>query len=99
MTRGTPLLNDDGKASMATMMMLSHHAFRRDLTRFQQALARVEGGDTARVAALRDEWKGYHAALHGHHSMEDANLFPSMKAEHPELTAVIDGLSADHHQM
>ncbi len=26
------LLNDDGTASMATMLMLSHHAFRRDIT-------------------------------------------------------------------
>jgi hemerythrin-like domain-containing protein len=96
MATGTPLLNDDGSASMATMIMLSHHAFRRDLASFQAAIARVAGGDGSRVEALREEWKNYHAALHGHHEIEDTRMFPSMKAEHAELAAVIDGLSADH---
>jgi hypothetical protein len=99
MAIGTTLLNDDGSASMATMIMLSHHAFRRDLSRFTEAVARVAAGDSSRVEALREEWKNYHAALHGHHEVEDARIFPGFKAEHPELAAIIDGLTADHQRI
>ena len=35
----TKLLNDDGTASMATLLMCSHHAFRRDVASFAKALA------------------------------------------------------------
>ena len=34
------LLNDDGSASMATLLMMSHHAFRRDLGRLLRAVER-----------------------------------------------------------
>ena len=90
------LLNDDGSASMATMLMLSHHAFRRDLGRFAKALERVAGGDTSRVEALREEWKNFHGALHGHHHIEDTAMFPGMRAQNAELGSCIDGLAADH---
>lgn len=93
------LLNDDGSASMATLLMLSHHAFRRDLGRFSKALERVAGGDTSRVDALREEWKNFHAALHGHHHIEDTAMFPGMRAQNAELGRCIDGLAADHRKI
>lgn len=37
----TKLLNDDGTASMATMLMCSHHAFRRDVACLAKALTDV----------------------------------------------------------
>ena len=43
------LLNDDGTASIATAIMMSHHGFRRDLARFARALAQIAAGDTARA--------------------------------------------------
>ena len=93
------LLNDDGSASMATMMMMSHHAFRRDLGRFASALVRLTPGDVARAEALRGEWANFHAALHGHHHMEDTAMFPSMQAQNPALGSCIDGLAADHRKI
>lgn len=93
------LLNDDGSASMATLLMLSHHAFRRDLLRFATALERVAGGDTSRVEALRDEWRHFHGALHGHHHIEDTAMFPGMRAQNPALASCIDGLAADHRKI
>jgi hypothetical protein len=91
------LLSDDGSASMATMLMMSHHAFRRDVARFISALG---GGlsptESARAQALREEWANYRGALHGHHHVEDTGMFPSLRAEHTELGACIDGLAADH---
>ena len=88
----TPLLADDGTASMATMLMCSHHAFRRDLASFADALAVAE----PRAAALAGEWASFRAALHGHHTSEDSGIFPDLRAKHPELAGVIDQLDAQH---
>ena len=93
------LLNDDGTASMATAFLTSHHGFRRDIRQFAGALGRALGGETKRLAALSEEWKRYRDTLHGHHTMEDTAIFPSIKQQHPELTEVIDGLTAEHHKI
>ena len=93
------LLNDDGTASMSTMILMSHHAFRRDLSRFRAALATIAGGDVSRAAAVRDEWKFWRGALHGHHEMEDANIFPAFRKEQPSLAPLLDSLSAEHRRI
>ena len=93
------LLNDDGTASMATAFLTSHHGLRRDIRQFAGALGRVLAGNTSTVEPLRAEWKHYRDTLHGHHMMEDTVLFPSLKEQHPELAAVIDGLTADHRKI
>lgn len=78
---------------MATMIMLSHHAFRRDLGRFAHALAEP---DPARADEVRGEWNHLCEALHGHHMKEDSDIFPHIRGEHAELAATIDRLSAQH---
>jgi hemerythrin-like domain-containing protein len=93
------LLNDDGTASIATALMMSHHGFRRDAARFKIALRRVAAGDPSRVSTLRKEWEHYCNTLHGHHQAEDSGIFPSTKQGHPELATVIDGLTADHRKI
>jgi hypothetical protein len=94
------LLNDDGTASMATMLLLSHHAFRRDIARFIRAIAQIKAGDASRAESVRDEWeKSYRRALHGHHMMEDSNIFPDIKSRHPELASALDTLSEQHHRI
>jgi hypothetical protein len=93
------LLNDDGSASIATALMMSHHSFRRDVAMFAAALRQIARGDHARVAAIQEEWKKLHASLHGHHQSEDNGLFPHIKGEHPEAAAVIERLSADHRRI
>jgi hypothetical protein len=93
------LLNDDGSASMATGVMLSHHAFRRDLARFMTALAEVSAAQPERIIAVQDEWKNYRGALHGHHEAEDKGVFPGLTAEHPSLAQTIAELSADHRRI
>jgi hypothetical protein len=92
-------LNDDGTASMATLLLMSHHAFRRDLTRFSALLAKLGAPDPTKAEALRAEWRSYHEALHGHHMMEDGNIFPGLRNAHVELSAVIDKLSEEHHRI
>jgi hypothetical protein len=93
MANPTPLLNDDGTASMATMFLMAHHGLRRDLDRFAAALGVRD------PEALRTEWPSYHQALHGHHMMEDTRIFPQMRTDHPELAAILDRLDADHRRI
>lgn len=84
---------------MATMLLMSHHAFRRDIIQLGRALQRLRDKRADNVAALQQEWQGYRGALHGHHGMEDANIFPSLRSEHPALAAVLAELSADHQRI
>lgn len=101
MTSAPPpdLLNEDGSASMATAFLMSHHAFRRDIGCFARALSRLDPQDSAKVEALRQEWKWFRGALHGHHEMEDTRVFPHLCSTRPELGEVIDRLSSEHHQI
>jgi len=88
---GTQLLDDDGTASMATLLMSSHHAFRRDIACFARALANTTSSQT-----LTDEWARFRAALHGHHMVEDASVFPDLRGKHPELATRIETLDSHH---
>lgn len=88
----TPLLNDDGSASMATALLTSHHAFRRDLACFAEALR----GDLSRASELAREWKHFRETLHHHHLMEDTGIFPDLRAKHGELAATLDLLDDQH---
>jgi hypothetical protein len=85
---------------MATMLLMSHHAFRRDIARLIRAVAEIKAGDRSRAEAVRGEWeKSYRQALHGHHTMEDAHIFPDIRGKHPELAAALDTLTDQHHQI
>jgi hypothetical protein len=85
------LLNSDGTASIATALMMSHHGFRRDLSRFAAALGAFERSG---AEALSEEWTRFRATLHGHHQSEDSGVFPSLAA--PRVDATLARLEADH---
>jgi hypothetical protein len=87
----TPLLNDDGTASMATVLMSSHHAFRRDIGCFARALAHTTSSQT-----LTEEWARFRGALHGHHLVEDTSVFPDLRGKQPELATRLDTLDSHH---
>lgn len=90
-----PLLNDDGSASIATAVLMSHHGLRRDLACFHAALARMDGRErTAEV--LQAEWHRYRMTLHGHHEAEDNRMFPHLRAVQPALLPVLERLTAEH---
>jgi hemerythrin-like domain-containing protein len=93
------LLNDDGSASMATALLMSHHAFRRDVARLGVALRGATSIDPAKVSGLQEAWTFLRNALHGHHTVEDTSMFPGMRAQHPELGPVFDRLAAEHHRI
>lgn len=91
------LLDDNGAASTATALLMSHHAFRRDSAQFAKALAAPNAADPERIAALRQEWQWFRGALHGHHDSEDTKMFPFLQSQHPEKKPVFERLAAEHH--
>lgn len=94
------LLNDDGTASMATMIMSSHHAFRRDIARFIRAIEQLKSGSHLDIIKLQDEWRNsYRAGIHGHHTAEDTSIFPDLKNKFPELSDAIQTLTEQHHHI
>jgi hemerythrin-like domain-containing protein len=89
---------------MATMSMNKaiHGAFRRDLTRFLDALARFGDGDQARAAQLGRAWDNFDAQLTDHHEGEHEIAWPAlmkigvtretiaqMDAEHERMAAAL----------
>lgn len=93
------LLNDDGTASIATMLMLAHHGFRRDLAQFSKTLESLTSCDAPRLEALREEWQSFHMTLHGHHEAEDGGVFPAIANEHASALATLEKLSAEHRRI
>ena len=93
------LLDDQGRASTATMLMMVHHAFRRDGARFSKALDEIARGNTSRIAPVAEEWTKFRATLQGHHHAEDTGIFPDLQGKHPEIRKTIETLTADHHRM
>jgi hypothetical protein len=89
---------------MAVMSMNKaiHGAFRRDLTRFLDALAAFKDGDTARATQLGVAWDNFDAQLTDHHEGEHEIAWPAlesigvsreviaqMDAEHDTLAAAL----------
>jgi hemerythrin-like domain-containing protein len=99
MPNAPTLLDESGNASIATALMMSHHAFRRDLARFAAAFPALSDRNPEKLQALKDEWTFYAGALHGHHHMEDTGIFPMLAKDHESLRATIEGLTADHHKI
>ncbi|MDX6744224.1 hemerythrin domain-containing protein [Actinocorallia sp. A-T 12471] len=72
----------------------AHERLRRALRVARESL---DAGDTA--AARRDlllYCKGFCAALDGHHTAEDAALFPELYERHPSLRPILTKLTQDH---
>ncbi|WP_396659086.1 hemerythrin domain-containing protein [Microbacterium oxydans] len=76
----------------------AHSRLRAALAATRDALAR--GADLPDATSeLALYCIGFCAALDGHHGAEDRQLFPSLRAEHPELGGVIDKLMQDHSML
>src|SRR4029079_12710711 len=71
-----------------TGMYVMHHAFRRDLDRFQAAVRAtpVDERDTWRALAAR--WERFAEVLHHHHTVEDEHIWPVMERRLEELAAL-----------
>ena len=87
------------------MMYVMHHAFRRDLAKLTEAAHCTPVSDRVAWHLLRGRWEVFAEALHGHHSGEDAGLWPlllergteddretleAMEAEHAEFEPLLE---------
>jgi hypothetical protein len=79
------------------MMYVMHHAFRRDLTMLTEAARATPAADRTAWRLLDQRWGVFHEALHGHHSGEDAGLWPLLleRAEESDRQTLLD-MEAEH---
>ena len=81
-------------------MFVMHHAFRRDLARFEAAARRLPAHDREAYAALAPRWRLFHTALHHHHAGEDAGLWPLLRRRvHPVDLRTLDAMAVEHETL
>ena len=86
----------EGPVDMAGMWVM-HHAFRRDLAAFAEAVPATPVHDRATWQALEARWGRFAEVLHHHHSGEDAGLWPLLGARAGLAErATLDAMEADH---
>lgn len=78
-----------------TAMYVMHHAFRRDLRDFSQAVAATAPVEHAVWIALRDRWERFGEVLHKHHVAEDQGLWPLLRSRGADERA-LDAMEAEH---
>jgi len=80
-----------------TMNTVIHAAFRRDLTRFDEALAAFPGSQD-RADQLWAAWDNYAHQLHQHHEDEETIFFPALQEVGADESLVGD-LDGEHQRM
>lgn len=88
-----------GPADM-TMMYVMHHAFRRDLGRFAEAVGATPVADRATWTALAARWDRFFEILHHHHSAEDVLIWPYLtERADVEERATLAAMEDEHDQI
>lgn len=84
-----------------TGMYLMHHAFRRDLARFEAAVGATPQSDTATWAALSARWRKLASVLRHHHQVEDHAFWPPLLTgvSDPSDVAVLAAMADEHHRI
>lgn len=84
-----------------TGMYLMHHAFRRDLARFEAAVGATPLADTATWARLSARWQKLATVLRHHHQVEDQAFWPPLLSgvSNPSELAVLDAMADEHHEL
>lgn len=81
-----------------TLNTVVHAAFRRDLLRFDAALADFPVGSRDRADQLKRAWDFFETELHHHHQYEEDVFWPTLKEMGVDLSLVED-LDAEHDAM
>lgn len=81
-----------------TMNSIIHAAFRRDLRRFDQALATFPAGSRERAAQLKAAWEHFAYQVRIHHKDEEAYFWPALRALGADGATVKD-LDGEHAVM
>jgi len=78
------------------MMGIVHSALKRDLTRARDVLAAEPAPRGRQRVALGKHVSWMLDFLHGHHSGEDAGLWPLVRGRNPDAADLLDSMEADH---
>lgn len=81
-----------------TMNTVVHAAFRRDLGRFDAALAAYRDGARPRADQLKRAWDWFESELHHHHDYEETFFWPALGETDADLSAVAE-LDGEHDAM
>src|SRR5882757_332900 len=81
-----------------SMNRLIHSAFRRDLTRFENALATFADGDSRRAERLSVAWTNFNQQLTHHHAGEHTIAWPALR-QVGVSDDLISELDAEHDRM
>jgi hypothetical protein len=81
-----------------SMNTIIHAAFRRDLARFDAALAEFPAGSRPRADQLAVAWANLAAQLHDHHVDEETLFWPALRAVGAD-EALVGDLGGEHAQM
>jgi hemerythrin-like domain-containing protein len=87
-----------------TPMYLMHHAFRRDLRRFEAAVRATPLGEVATWNALARRWDRFAEVLHHHHQVEDEYIWPVLERHAAEdgetaATEMLHAMEEEHGQI
>lgn len=83
-----------------TMMYVMHHAFRRDLAQFAEAVPHTPLEDTDAWRAMADRWCTFSTALHHHHHGEDTWLWPVLiEKASPEEQPTLLAMESEHAEI
>jgi hypothetical protein len=79
------------------LMYLAHHAFRRDLARFESAVRNTPVGEAEVWARLERRWELFSTVLHHHHTIEDETIWPPVASRaDAAATEVLESMEAEH---
>ncbi len=81
-----------------TMNTIVHAAVRRDLGRFDQALAGFPAGSQPRADQLKRAWDNFEEEIHYHHTYEETLFWPALQEIGIDLSLVED-LDGEHDAM
>jgi hypothetical protein len=81
-----------------SMNQIIHAAFRRDLQRFEDALATFPPGSQPRADQLWGAWENVAFQLHHHHSDEETIFWPTLRELGADAT-LVDTLAGEHERM
>lgn len=89
----------EGPLDMQTMYLM-HHAFRRDLDAFSEAVRNTPVDDRRTWRLLAQRWELFTEVLHKHHTAEDDLIWPALMARATsDEVAVLEAMEAEHEQI
>jgi hemerythrin-like domain-containing protein len=89
----------EGPIDMQTMYLM-HHAFRRDLDAFADAVRSTPVDDRRTWKALATRWELFAEVLHKHHTAEDDHIWPALvQIGTLEDIAVLEAMEAEHEEI